>query len=106
QKGRRCTCGSRIRTDFIADTTATVIARLEAAGAQSFAGLNMAEFALNPTGHNREFGNCRNPWNPDYVTGGSSSGSGALVAARGTFAALGSDTGGSIRLPSSACGVT
>jgi aspartyl-tRNA(Asn)/glutamyl-tRNA(Gln) amidotransferase subunit A len=66
----------------------------------------MAEFAQNPTGHNKTFGDCHNPWNLPYITGGSSSGSGAAVAARFTYAALGSDTGGSIRLPASACGVT
>ncbi len=66
----------------------------------------MAEFAQNPTGHNREFGDCHNPWNLPFISGGSSSGSGAAVAARFTYAALGSDTGGSIRLPAAACGVT
>jgi aspartyl-tRNA(Asn)/glutamyl-tRNA(Gln) amidotransferase subunit A len=66
----------------------------------------MAEFAQNPTGHNRAFGDCHNPWNLPYITGGSSSGSGATVAAGVTYASLGSDTGGSIRLPASACGVT
>ena len=106
QAGKPCTCGSAIRRDFVPDTTATVIERLSAAGAFSFGGLNMAEFALNPTGHNRHYGDCRNPWGLDYITGGSSSGSGAAVAARCTYAALGSDTGGSIRLPASACGVT
>jgi aspartyl-tRNA(Asn)/glutamyl-tRNA(Gln) amidotransferase subunit A len=106
QAGKRCTCGSRIRKDFVPDYTATAIERLAAAGAYTFAGLNMAEFAQNPTGHNREFGDCHNPWNPPYITGGSSSGSGAAVAARFVYAALGSDTGGSIRLPASACGVT
>ena len=106
QAGRRCTCGSAIRRDFVPDITATVIERLSAAGAYSFAGLNMAEFAMNPTGHNKAFGDCRNPWNPDYITGGSSSGSGAAVASGITYASLGSDTGGSIRLPASACGVS
>jgi aspartyl-tRNA(Asn)/glutamyl-tRNA(Gln) amidotransferase subunit A len=106
QEGKRCTCGSRLRKDFVPDITSTAIERLAAAGAYSFAGLNMAEFAQNPTGHNREFGDCHNPWNPPYITGGSSSGSGAAVAARFVYAALGSDTGGSIRLPASACGVT
>jgi len=106
QAGKLCTCGSRLRKDFVPDYTATVIERLSAAGAYTFAGLNMAEFAQNPTGHNREFGDCHNPWNPPYITGGSSSGSGAAVAARFVYAALGSDTGGSIRLPASACGVT
>jgi aspartyl-tRNA(Asn)/glutamyl-tRNA(Gln) amidotransferase subunit A len=106
QAGKPCTCGSRLRKDFVPDYTASVIERLSTAGAYTFAGLNMAEFAQNPTGHNREFGDCHNPWNPPYITGGSSSGSGAGVAARFVYAALGSDTGGSIRLPASACGVT
>jgi aspartyl-tRNA(Asn)/glutamyl-tRNA(Gln) amidotransferase subunit A len=106
QVGRRCTCGSAIRRDFVPDYTATVIERLAAAGAMAFAGLNMAEFAQNPTGHNKAFGDCHNPWNLPSITGGSSSGSGAAVAAGVTYASLGSDTGGSIRLPASACGVT
>jgi len=106
QAGRISTCGSEIRRDFVPEVTATVIARLAGAGAYAFAGLNMAEYAQNGTGHNRHYGDCRNPWNPPYVTGGSSSGSGAALAARFTYAALGSDTGGSIRLPASANGVT
>ncbi len=83
-----------------------MIEKLSAAGAYTFGGLNMAEFAQNPTGHNRAFGDCHNPWNPPYITGGSSSGSGVSVAARFNYMALGSDTGGSIRLPAAACGVT
>ena len=106
QEGRVSSCGSAIRRDFVADRTATVLERLHAAGSITFAGLNMAEFAQNPTGHNRHHGDCHNPWNLPYITGGSSSGSGAAVAARFAFGALGSDTGGSIRLPASACGVT
>jgi aspartyl-tRNA(Asn)/glutamyl-tRNA(Gln) amidotransferase subunit A len=106
QAGRLSTCGSALRKDFRPTVTATVIERLAAAGAYVFAGLNMAEFAQNPTGHNKTFGDCHNPWNLPYVTGGSSSGSGASVAARFNYMALGSDTGGSIRLPASACGVT
>ena len=66
----------------------------------------MAEFAYGPTGHNYHDGHCRNPWNTAHVTGGSSSGSGSSVAARAGFAALGSDTGGSIRLPAAICGIT
>ncbi|WP_419897198.1 amidase [Roseomonas sp. USHLN139] len=104
--GQRSSCGSAIRRDFVPSVTATVLERLEGAGAVTFAGLNMAEFAQNPTGHNKHFGDCLNPWNPAHITGGSSSGSGAAVAARFAFMALGSDTGGSIRLPASACGVT
>ncbi|MGY3146588.1 aspartyl-tRNA(Asn)/glutamyl-tRNA(Gln) amidotransferase subunit A [Bradyrhizobium sp. USDA 3397] len=106
RKGKPCTGGSSIRKNFVPEVTATVLARMDAAGAYSFGGLNMAEFAANGTGHNREFGDCHNPWNLPYIAGGSSSGSGAAVAARMTYAALGSDTGGSIRLPAAACGVT
>src|SRR5207244_13219993 len=68
--------------------------------------LQMVEFAFGPTGHNVHYGAVRNPWNVDHITGGSSSGSGSAVAARLTFAALGSDTGGSIRMPAHFCGVT
>jgi aspartyl-tRNA(Asn)/glutamyl-tRNA(Gln) amidotransferase subunit A len=106
QAGKLSTCGSALRRDWRPAVTATVIERLSAAGAYTFGGLNMAEFAQNPTGHNKTFGDCHNPWNPPYITGGSSSGSGASVAARFNYMALGSDTGGSIRLPASANGVT
>jgi aspartyl-tRNA(Asn)/glutamyl-tRNA(Gln) amidotransferase subunit A len=106
QAGKLATCGSAIRKDWCPAITATVIEKLSAAGAYTFGGLNMAEFAQNPTGHNRAFGDCHNPWNPPYITGGSSSGSGASVAAHFNYMALGSDTGGSIRLPAAACGVT
>ncbi|MBD0275575.1 MAG: amidase [Acetobacteraceae bacterium] len=104
--GKVSTCGSKIRRDFVPTTTATVLERLDAAGAIDMGTLNMAEFAQNPTGHNAHFGHCHNPWNPPHCTGGSSSGSGAGVAARFFTAALGSDTGGSIRLPAAFCGVT
>ena len=106
QAGKLSTCGSALRKDLRPAVTATVIEKLSAAGAYTFGGLNMAEFAQNPTGHNRAFGDCHNPWNLPYITGGSSSGSGASVAARFNYVALGSDTGGSIRLPAAACGVT
>jgi aspartyl-tRNA(Asn)/glutamyl-tRNA(Gln) amidotransferase subunit A len=106
QAGKLSTCGSALRRDWRPGVTATVIERLAAAGAYTFGGLNMAEFAQNPTGHNKTFDDCHNPWNPPYITGGSSSGSGASVAARFNYMALGSDTGGSIRLPASANGVT
>ena len=100
------TCGSAIRRDTRSNTTATALERLDAAGAVDFGTLNMAEFAYGPTGHNVHFGAARNPWNTAHITGGSSSGSGAAVAARATFGALGSDTGGSVRLPASLCGIT
>lgn len=105
RKGRVVTCGSTIRRDFVPDITATVIARLEEAGAVYLGGLNMSEFAGGPTGHNEHFGDCCNPWNPQHVSGGSSSGSAAAVAARAAYGALGSDTGGSIRIPAACCGV-
>ena len=97
----------RCATGWIADQTSTVIRRLhDEAGAIRLGALNMAEFAYGPTGHNAWHGPARNPWNTAHITGGSSSGSGAAVAARLTYAALGSDTGGSIRLPAHFCGVT
>jgi len=104
--GKVVTCGSLIRCDFIATTTSTALRRLKNAGAIRLGSLQMAEFALGPTGHNTHYGAVHNPWNVDHITGGSSSGSGSAVAARLTFAALGSDTGGSIRLPAHFCGVT
>jgi aspartyl-tRNA(Asn)/glutamyl-tRNA(Gln) amidotransferase subunit A len=104
--GRVSTCGSKIRRDWVANETSAALERLDAAGFADLGRLNMSEFAYGPTGHNEHFGDCRNPWNPDYITGGSSSGSGAAVAARLVFGALGSDTGGSVRLPAAACGVT
>jgi aspartyl-tRNA(Asn)/glutamyl-tRNA(Gln) amidotransferase subunit A len=103
--GRISTCGSEIRRHWRASITATVLERLDAAGAVDLGALNMSEFAAGPTGHNEHFGHCRNPFNPAHLTGGSSSGSGAAVAARLVYGALGSDTGGSIRLPAAANGV-
>ena len=103
--GRISGCGSRIRKDFVPDVTSTALECLDAAGALDIARLNMVEFAAGPSGHNEIVGTVRNPWNPDYLTGGSSSGPAAAVSDRMVFAALGSDTGGSIRLPASACGL-
>ena len=104
--GKVVTCGSKIRKDFVATTTATALQRLKNAGTVRLGSLQMVEFAYGPTGHNPHYGAVRNPWNTDHITGGSSSGSGSAVAARLTFAALGSDTGGSIRMPAHFCGVT
>jgi aspartyl-tRNA(Asn)/glutamyl-tRNA(Gln) amidotransferase subunit A len=105
RRGVASTCGSRILRDEPAKGTAKVLEHLDAAGAIQFGVLNMAEFAMGPTGHNWHYGHCRNPWDPERITGGSSSGSGAAVAARAAFAALGSDTGGSVRLPAGFCGI-
>lgn len=104
--GRVSNCGSKILRGWVARDTSTALARLDAAGAVQAGTLNMSEFAYGPTGHNEHWGDCRNPWNTDYIAGGSSSGSGASVAARLVFGALGSDSGGSVRLPAAACGVT
>jgi aspartyl-tRNA(Asn)/glutamyl-tRNA(Gln) amidotransferase subunit A len=104
--GKPAGCGSKVREGWIAPATATAVARLEAAGSFRLGALHMAEFAYGPTGHNSYLGNACNPWDRRCVTGGSSSGSGAAVAARLVPAALGSDTGGSIRLPAHFCGVT
>jgi aspartyl-tRNA(Asn)/glutamyl-tRNA(Gln) amidotransferase subunit A len=106
EEGRVVTCGSRIRRDFVATTTSTALQRLKEAGTIRLGSLQMAEFAYGPTGHNAHFGPVHNPFALDHITGGSSSGSGSAVAARLTFAALGSDTGGSIRMPAHFCGVT
>lgn len=105
RKGEISTGGSAIRREWRPDVTATVLEKLDAAGVVELGFLNMAEFAAGPTGHNVHHGNAKNPWDETRVTGGSSSGSGASVAARMVFGALGSDTGGSIRLPAAACGV-
>jgi aspartyl-tRNA(Asn)/glutamyl-tRNA(Gln) amidotransferase subunit A len=104
--GQVVTCGSKIRRGFVATTTSTALQRLKDAGTVRLGSLQMAEFAYGPTGHNSHYGPARNPFALDRITGGSSSGSGSAVAARLTFAALGSDTGGSIRMPAHFCGVT
>jgi len=105
QAGQVSTCGSRVRAGFVAGQTSTLLTRLDAAGAIDLGTLNMAEFALGPTGHNAWRGDCRNAWNPAHVSGGSSSGSAVAVAARFACGSLGSDTGGSVRLPAAANGL-
>ena len=105
-RGKVVACGSKIRRDFVPDTTATVLTRLADAGAVNIGALHMAEFAFSPTGYNEHYGHARNPWNTAHVPGGSSSGSGAAVAARIVFGSLGTDTGGSLRHPAAMCGVT
>ena len=105
-KGKLAECGSKIRKGWIAQATATAVGRLEAAGTFRLGAVNMVEFAYGPTGHNVHTGNVCNPWSADSITGGSSSGSGSAVAARLVPAALGSDTGGSIRMPAHFCGVS
>jgi aspartyl-tRNA(Asn)/glutamyl-tRNA(Gln) amidotransferase subunit A len=106
EAGKVVTCGSAIRRDFVAQTTSTALKRLKDAGSIRLGSLQMVEFAYGPTGHNTHYGPVKNPFNVEHITGGSSSGSGSAVAARLTYAALGSDTGGSIRMPAHFCGVT
>jgi aspartyl-tRNA(Asn)/glutamyl-tRNA(Gln) amidotransferase subunit A len=105
RKGKGATGGSKILRDYRATTTATVLQRLDEAGAIEIGALNMSEFAAGPTGHNIHFGHCRNAFEAAHVAGGSSSGSAVAVAARAVFGSLGSDTGGSIRLPAAYNGV-
>ena len=104
--GRVTTAGSKVLADWIPSEDATVAAKLKAAGAIIVGKTNMHEFAWGGTSANPHYGEVRNPWNPDRFPAGSSGGSGVAVAARTCSAALGTDTGGSIRLPSAINGIT
>ena len=104
-EGIRTTCASRILENYLPPYTATAVAKLEAAGAITLGKLNLDEFAMGSSNENSAFGPVLHPTHPDRVPGGSSGGSGTAVAAGLCFAALGTDTGGSIRLPASFCGI-
>ena len=104
-KGVRTTAGSKIFADFKPDFDATVVERLRDAGAIILGKTNLHEFAFGTTGVNQTYGTPANPWGSDRVPGGSSSGSGVAVAGGLATGALGSDTGGSTRIPASLCGI-
>lgn len=104
-EGVRTTCGSKVFADRVAGAHATVTQKLLAAGAVPLGKANMHEFAFGFTGENETFGDCRNPWDPSRIAGGSSSGSAVAVSLGISPVALGSDTGGSIRLPAALCGL-
>ena len=103
--GIRTTVGSQVLADNIPDEDAYVVSRCQAAGAIILGKENLEEFAAGATSNNPHYGAVHNPWGLDHIPGGSSGGGGANVAAGITFASLGTDLGGSVRLPATFCGV-
>ena len=104
-KGVRTTVGSKIMSDFVPDEDATVVEKFREAGAVIMGKLQMHEFAIGSTSENPHYGPAHNPWDTDRVTGGSSGGSASAVASGQCMGALGTDTGGLVRIPASLCGI-
>ncbi len=104
-KGVRNTSGSKIFDRFIPDFDATLISRLKEAGVIFLGKLNLHQFAYGATGENLDYGHMHNPWSPERITGGSSGGSASATASGECTFSLGTDTGGSIRIPSALCGL-
>jgi aspartyl-tRNA(Asn)/glutamyl-tRNA(Gln) amidotransferase subunit A len=104
-RGVRTTAGSKVLAGFVPDRDATAVARLKAAGCVPVGKASMHEFAYGFTSQNPHYGDCRNPWDPARIPGGSSGGAAVAVATGMAPAALGGDTGGSVRLPAALCGV-
>jgi aspartyl-tRNA(Asn)/glutamyl-tRNA(Gln) amidotransferase subunit A len=104
-KGVRNTSGSKIFDHFIPDHDSTIALKLKDAGAILLGKLNLHQFAYGPTGENPDYGNMHNPWNTERITGGSSGGSASATASGQCTLAMGTDTGGSIRIPSALCGL-
>ncbi len=105
-KGVRTTSGSALDADFVPTVDSAVAARFKAAGAYCIGKLHMTEFAFDGTSRNHHYGPARNPWDTARMAGGSSSGSGVAVASSEAPIALGTDTGGSVRVPAALCGIT
>ena len=103
--GVKTTSGTRIYDNYVPDEDCTVATRFGQAGAILLGKLNMHPFAFGPTGENGDYGHMHNPWNPERITGGSSGGSGSAAAAGQCTITMGSDTGGSVRIPAALCGI-
>jgi len=104
-QGMRNTSGSKMFDTFVPESDGTIAARFKQAGAVILGKLNLSQFAFGPTGENADYGDMHNPWDPTRISGGSSGGSGTAAAAGQASITMGTDTGGSVRIPSALCGL-